>query len=253
MSIAIVVFIGLFVGAGSALLGLGGSIFIIPMLPFAIDLPLREIIATSIFTVGLVTLVNSLKFQQKKLIDWKIALQILPLSALFSFLSSMYANHISDLAIKIMMTSVISLMIFRLLFFKNQEFNLSPNLKKLLVFVVATIAGLLSGLTGIGAGILIGPTLIIFHLTDLKKVSPIINVIIFVSCLFASINYLSRDVMTYPKIGLVRVDIATSLFFAAQFGAWWGRHYNEKVSPPLRKKVVGVVLCLFVVKLWTLN
>lgn len=151
------------------------------------------------------------------------------------------------------MTSVVLMMISRLLFFRNQEIQLNEKIKNILVILVSIIAGTLSGITGIGVGILIGPTLIIFHLTDLKKVSPVINVVIFVSCFFASINYLGEDTLSYPKIGMVRIDIAISLFFASQFGSWWGRKYNNMISSSHRKLFVGIVLGLFVLKLWILN
>lgn len=58
--------LGLVVGTFSALFGVGGGVLIVPLLPLAVNLSVRETIATSLFAIFLVVANNTLSFQRKK-------------------------------------------------------------------------------------------------------------------------------------------------------------------------------------------
>src|SRR5687767_6470439 len=66
--------LGLIVGASSTLFGIGGGIFVVPLLTLFTGMSTFEAVATSLFTVFLVTLVNTIEFSRKGFVRWPIGL-----------------------------------------------------------------------------------------------------------------------------------------------------------------------------------
>lgn len=243
------ILLGLVVGFGSTLLGMGGSIFIIPILPIIVEISLKETIATGIFTVFFVTAMNTYRFHRNGLVDWRLGFILLPTSSTFSFLSAYYSSNVSEVAVKYLLLFIVGLMITRLLFLGNKTIQLSRKKSLTIALISGSVAGIFSGLTGIGAGVLLGPTLLILNLTDHKKVSPTINFLIAVSCFFASLGYLNFSEVAFPKWGMVSIHYALGIFLASLIGAIFGRRLNSTISPLLRKRLVAVVLIVFSLKL----
>ena len=74
----IVLAIGLGIGLDFGFLGLGGGALIVPFLPIAAPMAQVEVIATSLFTILLVVVNNTISFHRKKLVSWKFALVMGP-------------------------------------------------------------------------------------------------------------------------------------------------------------------------------
>lgn len=255
MDILLIAILGGLIGISSALLGLGGNILIVPILPLfplASSLSLKSVVATGIFTVFFLTLVNVFSFYRQKLIDFKLVLTLIIPTSLFSFLSSFHVDKVNDNVIKTLLILVMISMVIRLLLFKKKESNTVNELNYPLLLGAGALSGSLAGLTGVGTGVLLGPLLLSLNLTDEKKVSPTINFLIMVACFFSSLNYLSFSEFNFPNSGLVRLDIALMIFIPAIFTAILGRKINKNISPRLRRWVVSSVLSLLIIKIvWT--
>ncbi|MBY0384598.1 TSUP family transporter, partial [bacterium] len=67
-------FLGIIVGVVSSLFGIGGGIFIVPLLPNLLGVTPHQAVATSLASVFLVTLLNTVSFSREKLVNWKTGL-----------------------------------------------------------------------------------------------------------------------------------------------------------------------------------
>lgn len=243
--------LGALVGFASSLLGLGGSVFIIPLLPELIDLPLKTIIYTSIFCVMLVTAFNVFMFHRQKLVDWKLGLSLFPLVSLASFCTSYFSHLFSDVVVKLMLVSIMLIMVLRLLVNKFDGMgDVSQGTRTAVKGVAGLLSGGLAGLTGIGSGVILGPTLLSLNLTHPKKVSPTINLLISFTCLFSILGNVNLSQGLTFKVP-VRLDLSVTIFLFSIMGSFIGRKLNSSIDPRTRKIVVGVTLFLLAAKvLW---
>lgn len=243
MEFLLIAILGMAIGVSSALLGLGGNILIVPLLPLFIDIPLKETIATGIFTVFFLTLFNCYFFLKSKLIDLKVGLKLILPTFIFSFIGAKYTNYFSESFITYSLVIIMVLMIIRL----NTKLNFSSlesdSSKESFVLVLSgMISGFLAGLTGVGNGVILGPILLGFKLVDDKKVSPTINFMIMIACLSATFNNLDFSNISLERSGLVRIDVALYILFPALISSFFGRRMNTNISKKMRRLLVSVTL-----------
>lgn len=241
--------LGFAVGLVSSLLGLGGSVFIIPLLPLVVSLSLKSTIYTSILCVLFVTLFNVTMFAKDKLVDWKLGLSLFPLVSLASFLSSHFSHYFSDQVVKFLLVFIMISMVLKLLWKPRKADGDIPPLKKNLISGIAgLLSGGLAGITGIGSGVVLGPTLLSLNLTDHKKVSPTINLLIFFTCLFSTIGNLNFHGGELQFKEAVDIKLSVIIFLFSLLGSYPGRKINKKISQTQRKIVVAVTLSLLALK-----
>lgn len=248
MDILLTIILGSFVGVSAALLGLGGNILIVPILPMISDLQLPSVIATGIFTVFIVTLINVFNFYRQNLIDISLILLLFIPTSVASYTSSHFAHLVPESILKILFLLVMAIMLVRLFLTskaKNQEARKFP---KLVLLISGAFSGILAGLTGVGTGIILAPLLLSMSVTDERKVSPTINFLIMVSCFFSSLNCLSFENLSFPQSGLVRLDYALYIAIPASITAIVGRKMNSNISTKHRRIVVGLALSLLMIK-----
>jgi uncharacterized membrane protein YfcA len=245
----ILALLGSIVGLASSLLGLGGSVFIIPLLPSVIALPLKTIIYTSIFSVMMVTLFNVVMFQRKGLVDWRLGATLIPLVSMGSFVSSYFSHYFSDIVVKGLLVAIMITMVLRLLVDRfDGTVELSSLKERVIKGLAGTLSGGLAGLTGIGSGVILGPTLLSLKLTDPKKVSPTINLLIFCTCFFSILGNLQWSTLTFKEA--IRFDLSVTIFLFSIFGSYFGRKINNSIPPRKRKIVVGLTLLALALKVF---
>ena len=112
----------------------------------------------------------------------------------------------------------------------------------LVLIVIGLLAGILSGIVGIGGGLLMIPMLIFFlglsqHAaqgTSLAVMLPPIGVL---------------AVMNYYKAGFVEWKFALIIAITFIIGGYFGAKFAVSVSPIVLKKIFGVVLLLAAIKM----
>ena len=213
--------LGVIIGISSALLGLGGNIFIIPLMPLIVDIPLKEIIATGIFSVLLTTSLNSFFFFREKLIPLDITLSLVIPTFIFSFLGSKFASHANDSFILIILICIMIFMLVRL----NIDLKSLQNVKigRVGLFAAGTVSGTMAGFTGIGSGVILGPLMLIFNLVEHKKISPTINFMIAIACFSATLNNMQVGESLNYQLGLIHLDLAFMIFIPAAVSSYIGR------------------------------
>lgn len=245
-SVLLFLILGLGVGLVSSVLGLGGGILIVPLLSFMVEIPHKEVVATSLATIFLVASMNSIFFYRQKLINIRAALSMGPATSIGALIGASLAFLFSDDHLRTLLLVVLIVFIFKTLF-KNTWDSLvkGGESDQIHIYVFwGLLAGVLSGLTGIGSGVIIVPVLLGFSFMESSKVTPTANAVMVFTTFAGALRYAfgDFDLKTY-KLGFVHFDIAALLFIGAFCISFVGRKYQHKLSSKYKSLLLGAVLC----------
>jgi len=124
-----------------------------------------------------------------------------------------------------------------LIFLSNIQFKNKIKLEKetLILYFIGGVLGFLSGLLGIGGGILLSPILLLLNITDVKQTAAISALFIFVNSLSGFIGLSLNHLEIYPNI----FSLIIIVLVGGRIGAYLGINI---LSKQLIKKVLGMVL-----------
>jgi uncharacterized protein len=146
-------------------------------------------------------------------IFWPLALASVP----FAYLGGLV--NIDAAIYKKLLGILLLLPVVRFLFFRNTEVNELKPVKPFLSAGMGAGIGWLSGLIGIGGGIILSPILLLLKWTDQKQTAAISALFIFVNSVAGLMGQLSRGITFTPDMmGWVAVAFAGGLA-GAYFGA----------------------------------
>jgi len=132
----------------------------------------------------------------------------------------------------------------QMLFAKKK--TVRPQCKKpriLASLLLGMAIGIISGLVGIGGGIILGPVLIALRWVDMKTLAPITSLyILFNSSVALTSFLLTGGNIDLPLTGVFCVAVLVGGFFGSQWGA-------EKASEYTLKKIFGLVALAAGIKL----
>lgn len=107
----------------------------------------------------------------------------------------------------------------------------------LLVLIVGVVAGVLSGLVGLGGGVIIVPALVyILGFSQHQATGTSLGVLLLPAGIFAVLNY-------YQK-GLIDIRVVLLIFAGFLIGGWIGSKISLNIPEGVLKKVFAVVLLL---------
>ena len=110
------------------------------------------------------------------------------------------------------------------------------------LIMIGLLAGSLSGLLGIGGGILIIPLLIIFlGLTQLEAQGTALFSMLPPIGILAAINYY--------KEGFVKWEYAIIISLAFVIGGYFGSKISLNISPQIVRRVFGIIMLIGAIKL----
>lgn len=187
-----------------------------------------------------VSLTSFIQFYRGKHFKWPIFLPLALASIPFAFLGGLISIE-ADFYKKIL-GLLLMIPVIRFLFFTNIRIEeIRQNNIYLSVFIGAAI-GFLSGLIGIGGGIILSPILLLLRWTDQKQTAAISALFIFVNSLSGLAGYMtkgiefSQDMFTYVSIA----------FAGGLMGSYFG---SLKFNQNILKNTLAVVLLVAGIKL----
>lgn len=169
-------------------------------------------------------------------IFWPLALASIPLSFVGGLIS------LDEQVYKRILGILLLFPIYRLLFFRNPVLSELKPSKMGLSLLVGAIIGLLSGMIGIGGGIILSPVLLLLKWTDQKQTAAISALFIFVNSLAGLAGQMTKGVDFTPNMYLY-VLVA---FVGGLIGAYLGA---KRVGQNVLKNLLAVVLIIAVYKL----
>ncbi|MCF6132622.1 sulfite exporter TauE/SafE family protein [Flavobacterium wongokense] len=190
----------------------------------------------------LVSAISFYFYYREKKFDWKLFYPFAITSVPFSFIGGMLTveTHIY----KIILATVLLFAVARLLgFFGKQKGELKPVDLPVALYIGALI-GLLSGLIGIGGGIILSPVLLLLGWADIKKSAAVSALFIFVNSISGLFGFLSKG-------GTLPIS-STSLIGVALIGGILGGYFgSKKMNLIVLRNVLAVVLLIAIFKLYT--
>lgn len=239
------------VGLVSSILGLGGGIVMVPLLPLLADITPRETIGTSLMTVFLVTSVNVWRFHLVRQVTWSVGLLGGAFSALGSFIAAVSTGWVHPFVLHsgmAMAVGLVALMTFvpRVADCLNLPRETDAQ-KRVSSGWIGLASGLIGGFTGVGGGVLVTPLLARLQLVATRSVVPTANVTIMFTALAGTLalvntSHGARAAGGHFTFGLVRLDLAIALFLGAQLTSPYGRRVQSDLDARKRDWLIGALL-----------
>jgi len=222
-----------------ASVGLGGaSGYLALMAIFAISPDVMK--PTALLLNLFVSLTSFIQFYRGKHFNWKIFLPFAIASVPMAFVGGLI--DIDAGVYKKILGLLLLIPIIRFLFFANlKPSEIKESNTVLSVFIGAAI-GFLSGLIGIGGGIILSPVLLLLKWTDMKQTAAISALFIFVNSLAGLGGQLTKGIQFSPDMYMY-VVIA---FVGGVCGAYFG---SLRFKQTILKYMLAVVLALAAYKL----
>ena len=187
-----------------------------------------------------VSLIAFIQYYRSGVFRWKIFLPFAIASVPFSFLGGMI--NISGDVYKQILGILLLIPVIRFIGFGNRDIENKRPLKLFLAIAIGACIGFLSGMIGIGGGIILSPVLLLLHWANQKEAAAVSAAFIFVN----SVSGLSGQF-----IQKVTFDTNMYLFVIIAFagglaGSYLGSHRFNMI---VLKRILGFVLLIASVKL----
>lgn len=242
----------IFVGLVLGMIGAGGSILTVPILVYLMGV--NPVLATvySLFIVGTTTLIGSLSFIKKGLVDIKasLAFAIPSLISIFitrKFILPALPDIIIDSGDIVISKDIFVLMLFAVIMLFSSVSMIFSNVKEkedgksmtgketILMIIYGTAVGLITGMVGAGGGFLIVPALVFIAKMSVKSAIGTSLLIIAANSLSGFIGDLTGDYIIDWKLLLIFLGFAIA-------GILTGSRLTKFVSGDSLKKAFGVIV-----------
>jgi uncharacterized membrane protein YfcA len=208
-------FVGaLLVGITLGLIGSGGSILSLPIFVYLFGLNPIIASAYSLFTVGITSLIGSIKNIKFKLIDFNTSLYFSLSAAISVYITRKYLINLIPEEIITIGNLLITKEKFLMLFFalliyfagiamikkrvdKSQNQRRKSKYDKVLILIEGAVVGVVTGLVGAGGGFIIIPVLVLFSKLNMKNAIATSLVIISIKSLIGFIGDIENHIIDW--------------------------------------------------------
>jgi uncharacterized protein len=187
-----------------------------------------------------VSIISFIQFYRGGYFKWKLFVPLALASVPMAYLGGLIS--IDMVLYKKLLGFLLLIPVARFLFFKNPEGAVNKEANLALCLLIGAIIGFLSGLIGIGGGIILSPLLLLLRWTDMKQTAAISALFIFVNSLSGLAGQLYKGIQFSDDMYLY-VAIA---FFGGLIGAYVGA---LKIKTNILTYLLALVLLIAAYKL----
>ena len=187
-----------------------------------------------------VSFTSFIQFYRGKHFNWKIFLPFAITSVPMAFVGGMIS--VDDNVYKKILGLLLIIPIVRFLFFGNIKVEEIRKSNFILSLIIGAAIGFLSGLIGIGGGIILSPVLLLLKWADMKKTAAISAIFIFVNSLSGLAGQLQKGI-NFSTDMYAYVAVA---FVGGLCGAYFG---SLKLNQNFLKYLLAIVLIIASYKL----
>jgi uncharacterized protein len=235
--------LGFAAGLLGSIIGLGGGIIIVPVLTFFGFSPALAA-SNSIFAVFSNAIASSILYAKQRRIEYSLGLKLGLLSIPGTIIGAYVSSEITPAIFKILFALIListSIYIFSKRKIEPKNYNLSKQIM-ILAIGASFFAGIISGLFGVGGGIIFVPLMVVAMGLSMKNAAPTSQFIL----LFAS----GSALVTHTILG--HPDFYQALLLAA--GAFVGGLVGARLSLEIKenslKILISIVMIAAAVKLF---
>jgi hypothetical protein len=233
---ALLFFAAIFIGFIASMIGVGGGIFMVPLLAFFFVETTQEAIGTSLAAIIFTSISSSIAY--RNVINKKLGLVLMPTTIAGAWLGAMATRYVSSAALSIafgiLMLYPAGMMI------KGKEpkeiakffSNRSGNLLTMAPFI-GVAAGMASGFLGIGGGIVMVPTLTILGIDIVVAVA---------TSLFVMAPSASLAAWQHWRQQNLHPQLAIPLILGIIIGAQIGPRISTRMPKVRLRQLFGLVL-----------
>lgn len=251
-------FLGFLIGTVASMVGVGGGVFIVPLLTLVCDFSPSNAVGTSLATIVFTSLASTANYSRQKRIYYKtgliLAITTVPGAILGAYLTSIIEAQLLGLIFGFFVLFVALRMILKLNFSKNrcadteksnpidsERSLLECKNKVLLGVVLGFFAGLSSGLLGIGGGSLMVPIMVLamgmpMHITVATS-------------MFTMIFTSTSGVIEHFRLDHINFEYALLLVLGTIFGAQLGAYASKRISGRNLRRIFGLVLVIVSIRM----
>ena len=234
--------LALIVGFVLGLLGGGGSVLTVPILIYALHVPVKPAIATSLFVVGLVAFIGFLTHARQGTVAKRVAFIFGPFAVVAAYAGARIARHVpadAQLVLFALVSLAGSVMMFRGTFRKSQvepaPYKPVTDVRTILLLAVEGIGvGLLTGLIGVGGGFLIVPALVFVAKLPMRLAVGTSLLVITMNAMSGFAGYAGTVPIDWTMVGWFTT--------IAAIGSITGTLVSKRVPQRRLKQVFGVLL-----------
>jgi len=240
--------IGLFTGTISTLLGVGGGVFILPVLLYITSVEVKIATAISAVQVFFASSFGTIFNRIQKIINIRYGLIFGISSGITYFFGSYLTDHIPAKLIKVIyLASVVLALILFFIKKNNRDYTerIPSKTDYLKIIPIALVAGFGFGVLGVGGGFLYVPLLVMLFDLPLK-------IAIGTSLMIVLCNAIPGII---GKLLSIRFDIfiGISVAVGAVIGSRLGTYLNKKISVKAIKVIFAILLSIIIARVgWDL-
>ncbi|HEX6170362.1 MAG TPA: sulfite exporter TauE/SafE family protein [Chitinophagaceae bacterium] len=216
--------------------GASGYLALMAIFSFAPDIMKPTALLLNLF----VSLTSFIQFYRGKHFNWKIFLPFAITSVPMAYIGGLIT--VDDNIYKKILGILLIIPIIRFLFFANINVEEIKRSNLVLSLLIGAAIGFLSGLIGIGGGIILSPVLLLLKWTDMKQTAAISAIFIFVNSLSGLAGQLQKGIDFSPDM-YAYVGVA---FAGGLCGAYFG---SLKLNQNFLKYLLAFVLIIASYKL----
>lgn len=233
---------GIGIGTLSSLLGVGGGIFVVPLLTLAgLVGSAQEAAGTSLAAITFTSLSATLAYARRRAIDVRAGLSLVPTSLLGAWAGARLTTLIDSRWLAIAFAALLLYPIVMMLLGKttsdvgHARHERRQGLRAHAIGgLIGLVAGLGSGLLGIGSGTIMVPSLALFLGLDIVPA--------IATSLFVMVPSSALGAATHFVQGNVHVELALPLIVGTVLGAQFGPWIGERIPRRRLRQLFGLLL-----------
>jgi uncharacterized protein len=265
MDLILLSLLGIFLGLASSVLGIGGGSMVVPAVMHTFPhLGAGSVTSTSLLFILMLTFINIYNFRKLGIVFHKKIIWIVGISCfIFGLLVSLVNISMPKHVFQLVFASTLFLVGIKVVTSKEHKGSNDKEIKidevknwKLIVTGVFT--GAISGLTGLGGGVLLIPLFISFLKFPFKVISAYSNAIMVFAVTGSLLPHLFTSIEVTPHasillrywVGDLPILLTLPLIILSPIGSKLGVRIDQKLSPAIKKKTYFTLLMLLSARLY---
>lgn len=219
------------------LFGAGGSILLVPILVYLLDLPIKSALGTSLLILMLTGFVATLAHARSRNVSWWIGLRWAAVGIVAAYAGGRVAEFIPERVLLTMFASVVVVASLAMMRRRPLAPVVDPrSIPMAKVLAVGAALGFFTGVMGVGGGFLLVPALVLICGMDVKLAVGTSLLIIAVNSLGGFLGFAAHE--SFPW----RITLTVAAFNAA--GSLVGQRIGRRLPSQKLRPAFGVFLLI---------